>query len=303
LKPAARILDQRARDALRRLEWQLRHRRVESALGGGHRSIFRGRGVEFDQVAKYAFGDDIRDVDWNVTARRGEPYRKTFVEEREITVIVVVNDDPALQFGYGATNKRDVLFEVAGLTLMLAAVNRERASLLYVSPLGTKFVAPTRRRERILEAVAELFAASVPDPASHSRFAFSPMLARPAPRGALIVWFGEVPAQPAPPAWAAIQRRHPVMGVRVEDEWERIGPMAESFMAYDPTVKDLVCLEASPAMRARHAAWRAERERIWLSWWPYPSERLVVDAGADPLTALTRFLRTRGRSLSLAANA
>jgi uncharacterized protein (DUF58 family) len=297
------MLDQRARDALRRLEWQLRHRKVDSALGGGHRSIFRGRGMEFDQVVKYAYGDDIRDVDWNVTARRGEPYRKIFVEEREMTVFVVVNDDPALQFGSGAANKRDVLFELAGLTLMLAAVNRERAALLYVSPRGTTFVAPTRRRARITEAVAELFAAPAPDPTLRSRVDFSPVLARPAPRGALIVWFGEVPTDSAPAAWAAMRRRHPVIGIRVEDEWERSGPMAKNFMAYDPAADSLVWLSASPAARARHAAWRAERERIWLSWWPDPSERLTVDAGADPLTALTRFLRTRGPPRAIAANA
>jgi uncharacterized protein (DUF58 family) len=288
------MLDQRARNALRRLEWQLRHRRVESALGGGHRSIFRGRGMEFDQVVKYAFGDDIRDVDWNVTARRGEPYRKIFVEERELTVFVVVNDDPALQFGSGAQNKRDVLFELAGLTLMLAAVNRERAALLYASPRGTTFIAPTRRKARIAEAVASLFAAPAPDPTLHSRFAFSPLSARPAPRGALILWFGEVPAGYAPAAWAAMRRRHPVIGIRVEDEWERTGPTAENFMAYDPAAKDLVWVGALREVRGRHAAWRAERERAWRSWWPDASERLVVDAGADPLTALTRFLRTRG---------
>jgi hypothetical protein len=195
------------------------------------------------------------------------------------------------------------LFELAGLTLMLAAVNRERACLLYQSPLGTTFVAPTRRRERITEAVAELFAAPAPDPALHSRFAFSPVLARPAPRGALMVWFGEVPPDAAPPFWAAMRRRHPVIGIRVEDEWERTGPVAENLMAYDPAAKTLAWLEISAAARARHATWCAERERIWLSWWPDPSERLVVDAGADPLTALTRFLRTRGRSRALAASA
>src|SRR6266849_6688316 len=66
---------------LRQLEWRVRHA-VENVLSGEYRSAFRGRGMEFDQVVKYTFGDDVRDIDWNVTARLGEPYRKKFVEER-----------------------------------------------------------------------------------------------------------------------------------------------------------------------------------------------------------------------------
>src|SRR6187401_3725987 len=86
---------------LRQLEWRVRHA-VENVLSGEYRSAFRGRGREFDQVVKYTFGDDVRDIDWNVTARLGEPYRKKFVEEREVTVMIVLEDTPSLQFGSGA---------------------------------------------------------------------------------------------------------------------------------------------------------------------------------------------------------
>ncbi|MEX2045383.1 MAG: DUF58 domain-containing protein, partial [Opitutus sp.] len=73
---------------LRKLEWRVRHA-VENVLSGEYRSAFRGRGMEFDQVVKYEFGDDVRDIDWNVTAKLGEPYRKKFVEEREVTLVLV----------------------------------------------------------------------------------------------------------------------------------------------------------------------------------------------------------------------
>jgi hypothetical protein len=71
---------------LRQLEWRVRHA-VENILSGEYRSAFRGRGIEFDQVVRYEYGDDVRDIDWNVTARLGEPYRKKFVEEREVTLL------------------------------------------------------------------------------------------------------------------------------------------------------------------------------------------------------------------------
>ena len=81
---------------LRQLEWRVRHA-VENVLSGEYRSTFRGRGMEFDQVVKYEFGDDVRDIDWNVTARLGEPYRKKFVEEREVTLLLVFEDSPDME--------------------------------------------------------------------------------------------------------------------------------------------------------------------------------------------------------------
>ncbi|MDB5706910.1 MAG: hypothetical protein JWN66_4026 [Sphingomonas bacterium] len=292
--PSSRLLDQRARAALRRLEWRLRHRRVETPMVGEHRSIFRGRGMEFDQVVRYEFGDDVRDIDWNVTARLGEPYRKVFVEEREVTVLVIVNDDPALQFGSGAVTKREILFEVAGLALMLATINRERAALLHHAPDGATFYPPTRRRARILNAIAGLYRAPLPDPTTP--FAGSPIPARPVPRGALIVWLGEVPAGSPPYEWTAIRRRHQVIGIRVEDEWEREGPALRDALAYDPASGDLVQLRDSAAARAAHATWYAEREKRWRAWWPDPDDRLVVSTTADPLAALIHFLRSRART-------
>jgi len=84
--------------------------------------------MEFDQVVKYEFGDDVRDIDWNVTARLGEAYRKKFVEEREVTLLLVFEDTPSLQFGSGAQSKREVLLELAGLVMLLSAVNRDRSA-------------------------------------------------------------------------------------------------------------------------------------------------------------------------------
>ena len=82
--------------------------------------------MEFDQVVKYEFGDDVRDIDWNVTAKLGEPYRKKFVEEREISLILLFEDTPSLQFGSGAKSKREALLELASLIMLLSAVNGDR---------------------------------------------------------------------------------------------------------------------------------------------------------------------------------
>ena len=120
---------------LRQLEWRVRHA-VENTLSGEYRSAFRGRGMEFDQVVRYEYGDDVRDIDWNVTAKLGEPYRKKFVEEREVTLLLVMEDSPTLNFGSGAQSKREAIMELAGLVMLLGAVNGDRVGFVHASPDG-----------------------------------------------------------------------------------------------------------------------------------------------------------------------
>ena len=144
---------------LRQLEWRVRHA-VENVLSGEYRSAFRGRGMEFDQVVKYEFGDDVRDIDWNVTARLGEAYRKKFVEEREVTLLVVFEDSPSLSFGSGAQSKREALLELAGLVMLLGAVNRDRVGFVYAGPEGKIVREPVRGRGQIMHAAASLLAVS-----------------------------------------------------------------------------------------------------------------------------------------------
>jgi hypothetical protein len=164
---------------LRRLEWRVRHA-VENVLSGEYRSAFRGRGMEFDQVVKYEFGDDVRDIDWNVTARLGEPYRKKFVEEREVTLLIVFEDSPSLQFGSSDLSKREALMELAGLVMLLGAVNHDRVGYVYTAPTGYHLKEPVRGRGPILHAASTLL--GMPPPSLQEqppRAASAPALSNP----------------------------------------------------------------------------------------------------------------------------
>jgi len=132
---------------LSRLEWRVRHA-VANTVSGDYRSVFRGRGMEFDQVVKFEWGDDPRDIDWNVTARLGEPYRKRFVEERDLAVMLVFEDSPALQFGSRGRTRRETLLQIAALLMLIGTANKDRVSVLYVSPAGHWFerASPGRRQ-------------------------------------------------------------------------------------------------------------------------------------------------------------
>jgi uncharacterized protein (DUF58 family) len=155
---------------LRQLEWRVRHA-VENVLSGEYRSAFRGRGMEFDQVVKYEFGDDVRDIDWNVTARLGEAYRKKFVEEREVTLLIVFEDSPSLQFGSGAQSKREALLELGGLVMLLGAVNRDRVGFVHATPTGYVFREPVRTRLAAVERGCDPVALAFPSGSQTQRAA------------------------------------------------------------------------------------------------------------------------------------
>lgn len=285
---------------LRQLEWRVRHA-VENVLSGEYRSAFRGRGMEFDQVVKYTFGDDIRDIDWNVTARLGEPYRKKFIEEREVSLLLLFEDSVSLQFGSGAQSKREALLELAGLVMMLGAVNRDRVGFLHASPAGYKLQEPVRGRGQILHAAATLLGQTPPElsavssqPSAESSFVPWRLLAKAAPRHSILIWLGDFPPRLEPEGWSVLSRRYQTMGFRVEDPWDRELPFDRILTTYDPVAGRLVNLNgASSAQRAAHAEWVQSRDNSFNAIFPNVLSRLTVRTDEERLEALVRFFHRR----------
>ena len=303
---------------LRRLEWRVRHA-VANVLSGEYRSAFRGRGMEFDQVVKYEFGDDVRDIDWNVTARLGEPYRKKFVEEREVTLLLVFEDAPSLQFGSSNQSKREALLELAGLVMLLGAVNRDRVGYVYAAPDGHHVREPVRGRGPILHAASTLLGTPPPaldtgnlipdsgkkeaaDHLSGLRYPQSEipwqLLARAAPKHSILIWLSDFPPREAPEGWSVLQRRYQTMGFRVDDPWERTLPAGDTLVAYDPLARRLVTLDGTAAQRAGHAEWVKRREDAFRLLFPDPLSRLIVSTREPRLEALVRFFHARMRTRS-----
>ena len=301
---------------LRRLEWRVRHA-VVNVLSGEYRSAFRGRGMEFDQVVKYEFGDDVRDIDWNVTARLGEPYRKKFVEEREVTLLLVFEDSPSLQFGSFTQSKREALLELAGLVMLLGAVNRDRVGYVYAAPDGYHVKESVRGRGSILHAASTLLGVPPPrldtgnlipesgkkeaaDQLSGIRYPKSEipwqLLARAAPKHSILIWLSDFPPREAPEGWGVLQRRYQTMGFRVDDPWERVLPTGDTLIAYDPLARRLVTLDGTAAQRAGHAEWVKRREDAFRDLFPDPLSRLIVSTREPRLEALVRFFHARMRT-------
>ncbi len=131
---------------------------VDDGLAGEYLSVFKGRGMEFDEVRQYVPGDDVRTIDWNVTARSGEPYVKSYVEERELTVMLVVDVSRSGEFGTKNWFKRELAVELAGVLSIAATTNNDKVGLLLFSDRVELLIPPTKGRSHVLRLLRELLA-------------------------------------------------------------------------------------------------------------------------------------------------
>jgi len=278
---------------LQRLEWRARHA-VNTTVSGEYRSAFRGRGMEFDQVVKYQWGDDLRDIDWNVTARLGEPYRKRFIEERDLSVIFVFEDSPALQFGSDGRTRRETLLETAALLMLVSSINRDRVGLLYTSPGKSWFQRALPGRKGILRVASLLLRQHAPplDGPSTCELPWR-FMRKFAPRGSVLLWLGPFAPAGMPDTWRELQQRYQAVGVRADDPWDSELPEGAQFAAYDPLAGRLTTINtSSSAERAAHARWREQREAYFAELFPRLDDRLTVRNTEDPLqTLITWFHR------------
>jgi uncharacterized protein (DUF58 family) len=125
-------------------------------FAGEYHSAFKGRGIAFSEVREYQYGDDIRSIDWNVTARFNHPYVKIFEEERELTVMLLIDVSGSGDFGTKVTYKRDIMTEVAAVLSFSAIYNNDKIGVIFFSDKVEKFIPPLKGRKHILRIIREL---------------------------------------------------------------------------------------------------------------------------------------------------
>jgi uncharacterized protein (DUF58 family) len=140
---------------VKRIEIRTR-RLVNESLAGEYHSVFKGRGMEFAEVREYQPGDDVRSIDWNVTSRMGHPYVKKYVEERELTVLLLFDASSSGQFGTFRQTKREMAVEVAALLAFSAIKNNDRVGLIIFTDRIEKFIPPKKSREHGLRVIREV---------------------------------------------------------------------------------------------------------------------------------------------------
>jgi hypothetical protein len=287
---AAEVLRQ-----VRRLELRTR-RVVDTRFAGEYRSVFKGQGLEFAEVREYQPGDEVRAIDWHVTARMGRPFVKRFEEERELTVLFVVDVSASTGFGTGALTKLDVARDLVAVLALTAARHNDRVGLLLCTDRVERVVPPRKGRRQALRVMRELLLAT-PLPRGTALAPVADTLARLLPHRAVLFLVGDGIEPSEERALARLAQRHDVVAVTVQDPAERELPDVGPALLRDPETGATVLVDTShPSVRAQFARQRAAsdagRERLLAR---LGVDEVRLDVGHGILSALQGLFRSRLR--------
>src|SRR5207237_5378536 len=200
-------------------------RAVQDTLAGGYHSVFKGRGMAFSEVRPYQPGDEIRSIDWNVTARMGDPFVKVFAEEGELTALIAIDRSASQDVGLASTVKAEVAAEIAALLVFSALENGDRAGILLFTDRVERYVPPRRGRKHGLRLITEALAYEPAGRGTDLGLILGD-LTRLLRRRAVVFVVSDFLAAGYEPALAVCARRHDVVPVVVTDPVEEMLPVA-----------------------------------------------------------------------------
>ena len=288
---------------MRRLEIRTR-RMVNDSLAGEYHSVFKGRGMDFDEVREYTPGDEVRTIDWNVTARAGRPFVKKFTEERELTILLLVDISASGNFGSADMSKRDLAAELASVLAFSAIRNSDKVGLLLYTDRVERWLPPKKGRRHVLRVVRDILyhtpegrgtdtvkALDVANHVLHRRaivFLISDFQ-MPGGRGAARAELRRAMRQS--------NRRHDLIAVQIADPREKDLPDVGILALEDAETGEIIELDTGSAdVRKRFRDFAAAHARRLVNDFRAEGvDTLELSTDLPYMPALQRFFRTRER--------
>ena len=270
---------------------------VTDVLAGQYHSAFKGRGMEFEEVRPYLVGDDVRTIDWNVSARLGDPHVKLFREERELTVILAVDLSGSLAFGSRGELKRELVAEIAGTLAFSAIRNNDKVALLAFTDRVELFVPPRKGPRHVLRIVRELMALE-PKGTGTDLPAALEELRRIFRRSGVLFLASDFIAEGWERPFRALRQRHDLIPIVVEDRRERELPDIGLVELTDAERGDRLVVDTSdPRVRRRFASLADARRQLQVdAFRRLGADPIRIETGenfVDPIAAY--FRRREGR--------
>jgi len=282
-------------DEVRRLELATR-RLVRDLVAGDYASAFRGRGLEFSEVREYTPGDEVRSIDWRVTARLGVPYVRRYEEERELTLVLAVDASASAKVGSRLRTKAELASEVAAVMALAGARHHDRIGAAFVTDRLEHYVEPKKGRRQALRVVSDVLGWQPANPHTNLEAALTELEAALPPR-AVVILLSDLQAEGFEIPLARIARRHEVVAVQLTDALEQALPDAGLVELWDPEsglsfTVDTSDVEVRELLRAEQRAFNARVQKQVLS---AGADFLRLDAAQPYAEPLVTFFRNRAR--------
>jgi len=280
--------------SLRQLQLRTRYP-VEHLLAGEYRSVFKGRGMDFDEIRPYYPGDEVRSIDWNVTARTGRPHLKRYIEERELAVWLVVDASASCRIAALGRTKWDAIQELAALLTLSAARNHDRVGMIVCSDRVEQILQPRKGRQHALRLLADLLALPRCSPGSNPAPALDALLHM-ARRRVLVLMLSDFLFDIDRQQLGPVAFRHDFVAIAVNDPSEKQPPPCGLAAVRDSETGESIVVDLGRAGRdACRIAFHARRARLREEFAAVRADLLELDTHSDCAQELARFFRHRLR--------
>ncbi len=273
---------------------------VQTAFAGDYHSVFKGRGMNFSDVREYQPGDEIRSIDWNVTARFGTAFVKQFTEERELTVMLIVDVSASGNFGSTTQSKRELAAEVACLLAFSAIRNNDKVGLLLFTDQIELFIPPKKGRSHTLRLIREILFFEPQGRGTEPALALD-YLNKIVTRRAVVFFISDFQTPDFSQALAVSGRRHDFVAIQIHDEREKVLPNVGIITLEDAETGEQIEINTAERTTRARFSQEAEQQEAELSRTLRKNniDRIALRTGEEYLPALRAFFKQRERRLAI----
>jgi uncharacterized protein (DUF58 family) len=272
------------------------NRIVTEVLAGRYHSVFKGRGIEFSEVREYQYGDDIRSIDWNVFARLGQPYIKKFVEERELTVILLVDVSASIRFGTKKAFKSDVAAEISALLSFSAIKNNDKVGVIFFSDTIEKYIPPKKGRNHVLRLIRDVLCYEPKGKTTNLNSAFE-YLNKVIKKKSVVFVISDFMAEDYEKSLKITNKRHDIIPVCLVDPMERELPDIGIIELEDEETGEVVIVDTSEVQDEYSKKRKAQTEKRKRIFQNNKIEEIAVHTDEDYIKSIIRFFKKRERKL------
>jgi uncharacterized protein (DUF58 family) len=274
------------------------NRLVNESLAGEYHSVFKGRGMEFDEVREYQHGDDIRTIDWNVTSRAGHPFVKRYVEERELTVILLVDASASGIFGSAVKTKAEIAAEISALLAFSAIKNNDRVGAILFTDRVEKFIPPRRGSTHVLRVIRELLFYKPERKGTSIQKAFE-LLNLVVHKRAVVFLISDLLDQGFEQSLKVANQKHDIVIIQIIDSREKELPMVGILEIRDAETGELVLVDTSlPWVRDTYREnWNRNQARLSKLFESNLVDHITIESDKSYDVPLVRFFRERAKRI------